>query len=49
MPISNIYIKFIIKCTLCVSIPTIIYYLIYKKSEAYTYLKENVLKKLKRG
>lgn len=47
--ISNIYVLFIVKCIICCIVPTLCFYIIYRKSEAMTYLKDNVIKKFKRS
>ena len=46
IPSINLYISFIIKSIICLIIPTFIIGLIYRKSEAAMYIKENLLKKV---
>ncbi len=45
--ISNIYINFIVKGIICCILSAVIFYIIYCKSEAMRYLKNNILRKLK--
>lgn len=43
--VDNIYIQFLLKCLICIIIPSIIFFIIYKNSEALSYLKSNLLKR----
>lgn len=45
LPNINIYIKFILKMLICLIVPPIMFFVIYRKSEAFDYLKKNLLKK----
>ena len=47
--ISNIYINFVIKMIICVIVPTSILFAIYRKSEAFIYLKSSLFNLLKKG
>ena len=40
----NIFINFVIKMFICIIMPTIIFYLVYRKSDAFIYLKKILLK-----
>lgn len=43
--VDNIYVKFLLKCLICIIMPSIIFFVIYKNSEALNYLKSNLLKR----
>ncbi len=45
IPNINIYVSFILKAFICLIVPNAIILLIYKNSEAFIYLKENILKR----
>lgn len=44
--VSNMYISFILKMLICVCVPSLLFVIVYRKSIAFTYLKENMLKKI---
>lgn len=43
--IEKIYVSFLLKCIICVLIPTIIFFIIYRKSEAVKYITNNLIKR----
>lgn len=45
IPIANIYISFLLKCIICVCVPAIIFFVIYRKNEAFVYITNNLLKR----
>ena len=47
IPNINLYVDFLLKMIICVIAPIIILYIIYRKSEAFAYLKANLLKRRK--
>ncbi len=47
IPISNIYILFVCKAVICVVVPNVINYILFRKTEEYAYLIQLVLKTLK--
>lgn len=46
IPNNNIYVNFILKAVICMLVPNVIMVLIYRKNIAFTYLTENLLKKV---
>lgn len=46
---ANIYISFIIKSILSIIVPNVVFWLIFRKSEEYNYLKSIIMDKLKKG
>ena len=45
--INNVYMLFIFKALMCISITFLVFYALYRRSDAVIYLKENILPKLK--
>ena len=43
--LEGTYMKFLMKCIICIFIPTIIFFIIYRKSDAYIYITNNLLKR----
>ena len=45
IPVPNIYINFLLKGIVCIIVPVIIFFIIYRKSEAYIYITNNLIKR----
>ena len=46
LPSINIYVNFLLKMIVCLIVPTVMLFAIYRKSDAFTYLKNNLISNL---